>query len=149
MLNKTLLPETLTKVNRLLEYLHDSYKGYYESADMIEDLSLKEKFVSAAHSRSQMINDLEKVIISNNEEPAQRGTVAGAAHRVFVDLKSLVTGKDTTAVLKEVERGERTLINVYKETLANVDNPEVNLLLQNQLQSIEQDFTKWELAEHK
>jgi len=148
MLNKILLPETLAKVNRLLEYLHDSYKGYYESADVIDDPSLKEKFVSAAHNRSQMINDLEKVLISNNEEPVQRGTVTGAAHRVFVDLKSLVTGKDTTAILKEVERGEGALINVYKETLAAVDNPEVKMLLQNQLRSIEQDFTKWELAEH-
>ena len=37
---------------------------------------------------------------------ADSGSVAGALHRGWVDVKSMVTGKDEEAVLNEAERGE-------------------------------------------
>lgn len=147
MLNQNLLPESVTEINHVLGYLHDSYKGYRESADVIEESFLSDTFTLAAARRSEMINQLEKFLLKNNATPMQKGTVRGTAHRIFVDLKALVTGKDTTAILKEVERGETILMNAYQSALTNINHPEVSLLLQKQLNSIQEDMAKWELAE--
>ena len=143
MLNKTLLPETVAKINHLLKYLHDSYKGYHESIDTIDDTSLRESFTSTAQKRKEMIKELEGVLLSSNETPEQSSTIMGAAHRIFLDLKSLVTGKDTTAILKEVNRGENMLLKIYKETVVAIDDPEIKARLQKQLDSVQEDLKQW------
>ena len=41
----------------------------------------------------------------------------GGAHRFFVDLKSSVLGRDRTAILQEIERGENEAIRRYERAL--------------------------------
>lgn len=38
--------------------------------------------------------------------PEDNGTVLGSAHRMFLNLKSVVTGQDDKAIIAEVEQGE-------------------------------------------
>jgi len=147
MLNTILPSETISKIHSLLKYLHDSYQGYDECAQMIQDNFLKEKFISAAVQRQDMINSLEEILISNKVMPKDSGTLTGAAHRMLVALKAFITDHDTAAILKEVERGENSLIDMYQETLIAVDNPQIKSLLQKQLTSVQNDLAKWEFAE--
>lgn len=93
-----------------------------------------------------MIASLENVVVNNNQKPTQHGTLTGAAHRIFVNLKSLVTGHNPSATLKEVERGENILIQEYHHVIDKISHPEIRQLLQKQLSSIREDLTQWEIS---
>jgi uncharacterized protein (TIGR02284 family) len=50
-------------------------------------------------------------------KPAEDGTIAGGAHRLFLDLKSLVTGHDDKAIINEVEAGEDHIKAEFEDAL--------------------------------
>lgn len=145
MVPTNLSSETTANINNLLGYLHDSYLGYDESADMIKNPQLKDKFITAANQRRDMIQELAQIVKFNAEEPKESGTFAGTAHRVFTNLKSLVTNHDTSAILKEVNRGEQMLMDEYKTALESVEQADVRAVLQDQLITIEQDQRTWQV----
>lgn len=149
MLDTNLLPDTLSNINHLLAYLHDSHKGYKHSANIIEDDQLEKELINAAARREKMIDTLESVIANNNQKPTQHGTLSGAVHRIFVDLKSLVTGHNPSTTLREIERGENILIQEYHHTLEKISHPEMHQLLQKQLSSIQEDLNQWEIINLK
>lgn len=146
MLNtQTINEASVDKINNVLEYLHDSYNGYHESSSDIEDASLKAQFIAAANSRQQMINELKQYVTANDESPSKHGTIAGAAHRLFVNLKSVVTGKDETAITNEVIRGESTLADKYHEAITEIEESLAKQTLTFQLATINSDLNKWKV----
>lgn len=131
----------------LLEHLHDSYKGYHESADDIKSDSLKIWFRNSAEKRKLMIAEFESLLSQNNINFNHHGTMTGMIHRMFVNLKSIVTGKDEKAILAEVERGEDFLVREYKSVLNSLPTDHLSHdgysnLLQNQLSEIEQNLSE-------
>jgi uncharacterized protein (TIGR02284 family) len=50
-------------------------------------------------------------------DPENSGSFTGALHRGWINIKSVVTGQDDTAILNECERGEDVAKNAYKEAL--------------------------------
>lgn len=145
MLDTTLLHETVSDVNHLLGYLHDSHIGYQKSADVVEDNQLKKELMNAATRRKEMISAVESVVANNNQKPTHHGTLLGATHRMFVEIKSLFTGHKSHTILHEIERAENILAAEYRHTLEKISHPEIRRLLERQLASICEDLTQWEV----
>jgi len=64
---------------------------------------------------------LQTAVKALGGDPENSGSVAGALHRGWVDVKSLVTGKDEEAVLNEAERGEDHALKAYKEAIEKIN----------------------------
>lgn len=125
------------EMNRLLELLHDSHDGYKESAEEVEDSKLKKLFIELATMRERMIKELQAILRQLGVEPEVTGSMLAAGHRLFLDLKSLVTGGDVSAIVKEINRGENFTIDRFKEALA-ADLPiELKNLVQRYLTEIQ------------
>lgn len=129
-------------LNDLLKYLHDSRNGYKESAEESKNQKLKSLCELMSNQRNEMINTLEQQVRGLGKEPAQYGSVTAVAHRIFINLKSLVTGHDNEAIVNEIKRGENYLIDQYKQTI-NQDIPDsLKELLSKQLQTIQDNLQK-------
>jgi uncharacterized protein (TIGR02284 family) len=50
-------------------------------------------------------------------DPDKSGTVGGAIHRGWINLKAAVTGKNEEAIINECERGEEHAAHVYEDAL--------------------------------
>jgi uncharacterized protein (TIGR02284 family) len=50
-------------------------------------------------------------------DPEKRGSVAGALHRGWINIKNLVTGGDDAAIIAEAERGEDSAKRAYEDAL--------------------------------
>ncbi len=51
-------------------------------------------------------------------DPETTSSTTGALHRSWINIKSLVTGKDEAGILSEAERGEDSAKKAYKDALA-------------------------------
>ena len=51
----------------------------------------------------------------------RRHAVLAGAHRVFMDLKSAITGNDDDAIIAEVERGEDLIKHKFEEAMSDSD----------------------------
>lgn len=136
--------DTVKASNDLLEYLYDSFNGYKECAGQVADPIMRELFNSLALRRQEMINELSAQIRVLNEEPVKSGSMTAAAHRAFINVKSLVTGGDKDAIVKEVKRGESYTIDRYREILSKNLPVAIKQVLLRQLSEIEANVAKVE-----
>jgi uncharacterized protein (TIGR02284 family) len=101
-------------LEQLAKLARDGELGYRTAASDAKDHDLQQMFSDLARERGQIAEELESHIRKHGGKPPQKGgTMAGSAHRMFVDLKSALSGGDRKAVLGEVVRGESVAEAAY------------------------------------
>jgi uncharacterized protein (TIGR02284 family) len=104
-------------LNGLVETLRDGENGFRTAAEAVEDAELKRLFQSFSTQRAQFAEELEIELVRLGKEPSERGHIAGALHRGWINLKAAVTGKDEGAIVSEAERGEDVAVKNFREAL--------------------------------
>lgn len=108
-------------LNNLIAATLDSAHGYDDAGTDTKNPTFKTMFGKRAIERKQVTAELQtEVRRLLGGKPVQEGTVAGKAHRTFMNLKAAVTGSDT-GVVNSVESGEDHLKKEYEEALADRD----------------------------
>ncbi|KNH06139.1 hypothetical protein BRCH_02141c [Candidatus Burkholderia brachyanthoides] len=104
-------------LNDLVETSKDGEKGFLKAAEDTRDPSLKLLFQSRAEACSAGARELQELVQRLGGKPETGGSMAGALHRGYVDVKSTVTGHSDHAVLAECERGEDVAKKNYRQAL--------------------------------
>ena len=101
----------------LIKTLEDSQKGFADIGDHLKDISLKRFFLAEslkrANFRAELENELHRAGMADVKEG---GTVAGAIHRTWGDLKAKLGGDDH-GLLETAEQGEDEAKKAYKDAL--------------------------------
>jgi len=110
--------EIISTVNDLIETLKDGQEGFKQAAEGVKDSELKSLFSEFSLQRSRFAGELQSEVINLGEsEPEDSSSVAGAAHRTWINIKSAITSQDDHAILAECERGEDSAVSEYKEAM--------------------------------
>ncbi len=123
--------ETIDILNGLIATTEDGKKGFSEAAKDATKPELKELFQKRAAECSDAAMELQSIVRSIGGKPETSGTVAGAAHRGWVKIKSSVADSNV-AVLEEVERGEDHAKAVFAKALKSELPPSVRVAVQRQ-----------------
>ena len=97
---------SVTVLNTLIATLLDSIEGYQKAAEDADNPRFVELFNERARERQQVVTKLQATVAQLGGTPEDDSSTMGGVHRVFLDLKAAVTGRDDKAVVNEVERGE-------------------------------------------
>jgi len=124
--------EAVSTMNDLIETARDGQEGFRQAAEGVEDPALKALFQQYSEQRAQFVSQLQEAIRRLGAEPAERGSVAGAVHRGWINIKAAVTGKDEGAVIAEAERGEDAAKRSYGGALERNLPAEVRSLVEDQ-----------------
>ena len=123
-------------LNDLVRINNDRVEGYEKAIDETKDADgdLKAVFHRMADESKQYASELESEVRKAGGEPANDTTVSGKIYRVWMDLKSAVTGKARKSILESCEYGEDAAQKAYAEALKeDADLPsEVRQLIVNQ-----------------
>jgi uncharacterized protein (TIGR02284 family) len=108
----------LSALQDLSARCHDSEQGYRRSAQDTSDPDLKRQFEQLAHERASMAAELDRLIRENGGEPTwKEGSLTGAAHRMWVDLRTALSRNERQVILEEVARGESAAEEAYDDAL--------------------------------
>ena len=73
----------------------------------------------------------------------------GKTHQRFLDIKAAVTGRDETAIINEVERGEDYLKGKFEGALSGTElSPESRATLERAYQSVRQGHDEVSQLKH-
>lgn len=109
-----------TTLNTLISTLIDSVTGFEDAAANIDGSSrLQQLFRERASERREVVGDLRAEVSRLGGNPEDDGSFLGKAHQRFLDLKSVVTGRDEQAIINEVERGEDYLKEKFETALSS------------------------------
>lgn len=108
----------IADLNVLLEKNYDAERGYKEAADDVKNASLKEFFINNSRQRNQFGHEIKEEIGILGGTPDKGGSLTGDLHRVWMDLKTSLSGNNEESVLEECKRGESAALADY-EKIAN------------------------------
>lgn len=119
--------DTISTLNGLIETCRDGQEGFQEASTNISRSDLKKLFAEASTERATFVGELQREVRSLGGDPENSGSVAGALHRAWIDVKGTFTGKDDASILNECERGEDSAVATYRDALgtelpANIRN---------------------------
>jgi uncharacterized protein (TIGR02284 family) len=107
--------EAISVLNDLIETSIDGEKGFHTSAEDLKHPEIKAYFKSRSAECATAVRELQTEVRALGGDPDTSSSASGAVHRLWVELKSALTGKSDEAILNEVERGEDHALKAYKE----------------------------------
>ncbi len=106
--------ETLRSV---IESLIDGQEGFQKIGDNLKDETLKRCFLAESLKRAQFRGDLEEVLHQEGiHDVKEKGSVSGAIHRAWGDIKTKLGGGDHT-LLETAEQGEDAAKKAYADAM--------------------------------
>jgi len=128
--------EMISTLNGLIETCRNGQEGFTQAADGVDDSNLQTLFREYAFRRSQYVGELQSLVQTLGGDPEDSGSVAGALHRGWLNIKSAVTGRDAEAVLDECERGEDVAKEAYRDALEMKLPDYIREVVENQYQGV-------------
>lgn len=142
--------EVASKLNELLEKNYDAEKGYQFAAEQVKNPQLQSFFNERAKERYDFGHELKSEIRNFGEAPDKGTSLAGDAHRAWMNLKTSFTSDKEEAVLEEAIRGEKASVEEYNEVLKDTNiPPTTETILRKQRDSITASLHKVESLENR
>lgn len=139
----------ISTLNDLIATTYDSINGYTEAAKNSGNQRFVAMFTARSVEREAAIRTLRAEVIRLGGKPDDNGTVLGGAHRMFMNLKSVVTGRDETAIIAEVEKGEDHIKAKFEDAIADGDlSPQVMHMIRECFVSVKQGHDEMRNLKH-
>ena len=128
--------ELIECLNDLIETCRDGEDGFQTAANHVQDPDLKQLFTQRSQQRAQFASELQSEVRQLGGTPLQYGSVSGAFHRGWMNIKSIVTGGSDDAIVAECERGEDAAMENYQRVLKQNLPPNVLPVVKHQFTEI-------------
>lgn len=126
----------ISVLEKLIQTNRDAQEGYRDAAEHLKDTQLRAFFNQQSTERANFAGELENELIRlGKHDPERKGTIGGAMHRRWVDLKAAV-GAGDHSILESVESGEDTAKKQYEEALNDKLPEDIKGMLRQQGQAV-------------
>lgn len=123
-------------LNNLIETSKNGEKGFDAAAEDTKNAELQMLFKSRARDCASGAAELQAVVSQLGGEPEDSGTVAGAMHRGWTNLKAALTGRSDLSILEECERGEDVAKAQYSDALKEPLPENIRAIVERQYQGV-------------
>ena len=130
------MADNTSMLNDLIETSKDGENGFRSAAEDAKSAELKATFLRRAEDCAKGASELQQLVSRMGGKPEQGGSVAGAMHRGWMDLKAKVTHRDDLAILEECERGEDVAKAKYRKALDASLPDDVRAVVQRQYDGV-------------
>ncbi|MES2047291.1 MAG: PA2169 family four-helix-bundle protein, partial [Pseudomonadota bacterium] len=106
--------------------LEDASDRHFELKAMLAERQL---------SYAQAATELQELVRFFGSDPEESGSMSGALHRGWVNVKTAIVGKADEAVLAECNHGEESAVRAYRKVLAYDLPIDIRMIIEGQLQN--------------
>jgi uncharacterized protein (TIGR02284 family) len=132
----TMAAGTTEVINDLIQTCIDGQKGFEAAAGAVDDPTIKDELVGYSWQRQQFATELKSRLEAFGQEPSDSGSMSGAAHRGWMELKSAVGASDGRSILAECERGEDVALEAYQKAMSEGVPQEYKKVVESQFLTI-------------
>lgn len=123
-------------LNNLVETSKNGEKGFAAAAEDTKNADLQMLFQTRARDCASGAAELQALVSQLGGEPEDSGTVSGAMHRGWTNLKAAVTGRSDLSILEECERGEDVAKAQYNDALKEPLPDNIRAIVERQYQGV-------------
>lgn len=111
--------KTIDVLNSLITINNDRIEGYDTASKETEEHDLKILFARFISTSQKCKEELVSEVNRLGGEEAEGTKISGKFFRVWMDVKSALTGKDRKVILNSCESGDNEALDTYKDILEN------------------------------
>src|ERR1051326_7457076 len=138
------LDDKVTEIlNNLISICKDGEKGFKKVAEESKDSEFQALCTQYSLQRAKFANELTDAVLRHGGNPDQSGSLAGDAHRGWIEVKAAVTGSDEDALIAECERGEDAAKEAYEKALKEYMPAEITQLIQAQYDAVKESHDRF------
>ena len=131
------MSDNITSIlNDLVETSKDGEKGFRTAAEDTKNAELQAVFLRRAQDCATGAADLQEQVVRLGGKPDEGGSLAGAVHRGWVNLKATVSGRTDLAILEECERAEDVAKARYRKALEETLPEDIRVVVQRQYDGV-------------
>jgi uncharacterized protein (TIGR02284 family) len=134
--------DVIDTLNDLIETCKDGEAGFRTCAEDVKNPELKSVFNTGARRCADAAQQLRAEVQRLGGKAETSGSIAGAAHRGWVNVKAAITGKDDAGVLAECERGEDVAKSSYQKALKQDLPAAIKTIVQRQYDGVLQNHDR-------
>jgi uncharacterized protein (TIGR02284 family) len=130
--------DVTTVLNDLIQTSKDGEEGFRECAEDARqcDAQFKSMFEDRSRGCAAAASELQELVRALGGDPVKHGSVSGSMHRQWLNIKSMIAGKDDVAVLNECERGEDAALKSYRAALQKDLPANIRMVVERQYQGV-------------
>lgn len=125
-----------TYLNHLVEINKDAEAGFLTAAENVKNSELESLFAGYAKQHAKFAAELQNEVERLGGKPPDSGTVGGAVHRGWMDVKSALTGHSAAAMLSACENGEQSAESAYLDAEDTIPSGQTHTLLHKHCEQI-------------
>ena len=142
-------PALSNKLNDLLERIHDGEKGFKKASEHTDHQFLKRYFEKKSTERYDFGNELNHEISLFGVHDDHTGSIEGAAHRTWMDIKALFSFDNDDSMLEAAITGEKAALEEYDDILNDAKLPlSTRAVLLKQKEIIENEVSEGQSQEN-
>jgi uncharacterized protein (TIGR02284 family) len=128
--------DVISTLNNLIETSKDGEEGFRRCAENVKNPTLKTFFEQKAERCREGAVQLQAIVREMGGDPETRGSMAGAMHRFWLDIRGTISGMSDHAILDECERGEDVAKRAYADALKEDLPGDVRRVIENQYREV-------------
>ena len=109
--------EVISTLNDLIALNRDGQAGYQEAAEKCLSPTTKTLCLAQSRSHAHYVGELQTQLHILGDEPDNTGSVSGAMHRGWMNLKAALGGGDH-ALMTSIESFAEHAVSTYRDALA-------------------------------
>ncbi|MFV8370038.1 ferritin-like domain-containing protein [Flavobacterium sp. LB2R40] len=128
--------KSISILNSLIQINNDRIEGYETASKEADETDLKTLFSHFTETSLKCKAELVAEVKKLGGEPKEGTTTSGKFYRVWMDIKSAITGSDRKAIINSCEYGEDVAVQTYLDALKeseNLSSDQVMMLKQQHL----------------
>jgi uncharacterized protein (TIGR02284 family) len=102
----------------------DAAEGYIKASENVSNPEVKKMLMRFSQKRIDFVEGFKKEIDNLGGDYKDRTSVLSTMHRIWMDIRGTITGKDELVILNECLRGEEASLSDYADAAANDFLPE-------------------------
>lgn len=109
--------KSIEVLNTLIEINNDRIAGYETASKETEEVDLKSLFLGLKQTSEKCNIELINEVVKLDGKPTEGTKTTGKLYRMWMDIKSALTGRDRKAILTSCEFGEDMAVDTYQKAL--------------------------------
>jgi uncharacterized protein (TIGR02284 family) len=136
--------KSIAILNSLIQINNDRIEGYETASKEADETDLKTLFSHFTETSLKCKADLVAEVKRLGGKPTEGTTTSGKLFRVWMDIKSAITGSDRKAIVNSCEYGEDVAVQTYNEALSHSEDltPEQLMMIKEQHSAIKANHDK-------
>jgi len=134
--------EIISTLNDLIVCFKEGEEGLKACAEDLEKLNpdLKSVLLERQRACSIAVYELQNLVRAQGGAPESGGSISGALHRAWVNIKTAIRGTDDETVLTECERYVDLALKLYAGVLEQDLPAHIGLVVERQYQAVLRDY---------